>query len=128
MDINIKTTNTPQHQPVGTMPVKVDNARQPVDSLESAGVSVVAAAKKPEHYSESDLQQAVTQLNDFAQSIQRNLHFSVDKESGILVTKVIDSKSNEVIRQIPNEETVALAQSLAVLGHEAEFKIFSSTA
>lgn len=127
MDINTNTTNTLQHQPVGITPVKSDNAKQPADSSESAGVLVVAQVKKSEH-SERDLQQAVTQLNDFAQSIQRNLHFSVDKESGILVTKVIDSKSNEVIRQIPNEETVALAHSLATLGHEAEFNIFSSRA
>ena len=127
MDINTNTTQIPQHQPVGTTPVKVDNARQPVDSVESAGVFVGAPAKKPEH-SERDLQQAVTQLNGFAQTIQRNLHFSIDKESGILVTKVIDSKSGNVIRQIPNEETVALAHNLAVLGHEAEFKIFNSRA
>ena len=127
MDINTNI-NTLQHQLVGITPVKLGNARQSVDSLGSAGVSVVAAAKKPEHYSESDLQQAVTRLNDFAQSVQRNLHFSIDNESGILITKVIDSKSNEVIRQIPNEETVALAQSLAMQEHEAEFKIFSSRA
>lgn len=126
MDINTNT-NTLLHQPVGVTPVKIDNAKQPVDSSESTGVSVVAPAKKPEH-SERDLQKAVTQLNDFAQTIERNLHFSIDKESGILITKVVDSESNEVIRQIPNEETVALAQSLATLGHEADFKLFSSKA
>jgi flagellar protein FlaG len=125
MDIN--NINVLQHQPVGVTPVKIDNAKQPVDSSESAGVFVVASAKKPEH-SERDLQKAVTQLNDFAQTIERNLHFSIDKESGILITKVVDSESNEVIRQIPNEETVALAQSLATLGHEADFKLFSSKA
>ncbi len=125
MDIN--NINVLQHQPVGVTPVKIDNVKQPVDSSESAGVFVVAAAKKSEH-SERDLQQAVTQLNDFAQTIQRNLHFSIDKESGILVTKVVDSKSNEVIRQIPNEETVALAHSLATLEHGSEFNIFSSRA
>ncbi|MDP1774115.1 MAG: flagellar protein FlaG [Methylobacter sp.] len=126
MDINTNT-NALQHQPVDATPVRIGHAKQPADSSESAGVLVDAATKKPEH-SERDLQKAVTQLNDFAQTIQRNLHFSVDKESGILVTKVIDSKSNEVIRQIPNEETVALAHSLAALGHEAEFNIFSSRA
>ena len=128
MDINTNTnTNMLQHQSVGITPAKIDHAKQPADSSESAGVLLGATAKKNNH-SERDLQQAVTQLNDFAQTIQRNLHFSVDKESGILVTKVIDSKSNEVIRQIPNEETVALAHSLAALGHEAEFNIFSSRA
>ena len=57
MDIN--NINVLQHQPVGVTPVKIDNAKQPVDSLESAGVSVVASAKKSEH-SERDLQKAVT--------------------------------------------------------------------
>jgi flagellar protein FlaG len=127
MDINMNTTKIPQHQPVGTIPVKVDNAKQLVDSSEPAGVLAVVQAKKPEH-SERDLQQAIIRLNDSAQSEQRNLHFSLDKQSGIMITKVIDTKSNEVIRQIPNEETVALAQSLVELGHEAEFKLFSSTA
>jgi flagellar protein FlaG len=127
MDINTNTTNTLQHQSVGITPVKIDNVKQPADSSESAGVLVVAQAKKKE-YSESDLHQAVTQLNDFVQSTQRNLHFSVDKESGILVTKVIDSKNDKVIRQIPNEETVALARSLAEQANEVEFKIFSSRA
>jgi flagellar protein FlaG len=126
MDINTNT-NTLQHQPVGITSVKIDHAKQPADSSESAGVLLGAAAKKPEH-SERDLQQAVTQLNDFAQTVKRDLHFSVDKESGILVTKVVDSKSGNVIRQIPNEETVSLARSLATLGHEAEFNIFSSRA
>ncbi len=126
MDIN---TNIQQYQPGGisppvgaTPPVKL----KPVDSSESAGVSFAEA--KEVKYSERDLQQAVTQLNDFAQSIQRNLNFSLDKESGTLITKVIDSKTNEVIRQIPNEDTVALARKLVVLGHDAEFKIFSSRA
>jgi flagellar protein FlaG len=127
MDINTSTTKIPQHQPLGVMPLKVENAKQPVDSSGSAGILAVAQAKKPEH-SERDLQQAITRLNDFAQSVQRNLHFSLDNESGILITKVIDTKSNDVIRQIPNEETVALAQSLAEQGHEAEFKIFNSRA
>ena len=76
MDINMNTTKIPQHQPVGTIPVKVDNVRQPVDSSESAGFLAVAQAKKPEH-SERDLQQAIIRLNDFAQSVQRNLHFSL---------------------------------------------------
>lgn len=126
MDIN-SNSNTLPHQSLGVTPAKIDNVKQPADSPEPAGVLLGAAAKKTEH-SERDLQQAVTKLNDFAQTIQRNLHFSVDKESGILITKVIDSKSNEVIRQIPTEETVALAHSLEALGHDAGFNIFSSRA
>lgn len=58
------------------------------------------------------LQNAVSELNDFVQNIRRNLEFSIDDESGRIVIKVIDSESKEIIRQIPPEEAVQLAQAL----------------
>ena len=58
------------------------------------------------------LQNAVSELNDFVQNIRRNLEFTIDDESGRIVIKVIDSESKEIIRQIPPEEAVQLAQAL----------------
>ncbi|MDB6061226.1 MAG: hypothetical protein JWM78_1329 [Verrucomicrobiaceae bacterium] len=55
---------------------------------------------------------AVTKLNDYVQNVQRNLSFSVDKDSGQTVIKVLDVQTNEVIRQIPPAETLRLAASL----------------
>ena len=59
-----------------------------------------------------DLQQAVSKLNDYVQNIQRILQFDIDKESGVMVLKVIDTKSAKVIRQIPNEETLRMSISV----------------
>jgi flagellar protein FlaG len=58
------------------------------------------------------LQEAVSKLNDYVQNIQRTLSFSVDKDTGRTIVKVYDSETNELIRQIPPEETVKLAQSI----------------
>ena len=59
-----------------------------------------------------DIKQAVQDLNTYAQSLQRDLHFSIDEESGETVVKVMDHESGEVIRQIPSKEVLAIAQSL----------------
>lgn len=44
--------------------------------------------------------------------MRRDLRFSVDEETGRTVVKVLDSRSGEVIRQIPPEEMLALAEDL----------------
>lgn len=59
-----------------------------------------------------DLKQAVQDLNNYAQSLRRDLRFSIDEESGETVVKVMDHESGEVIRQIPSEELLAIAHSL----------------
>ena len=55
---------------------------------------------------------AVSKLNDYVQNVQRNLSFSVDKDSGETVIKVYDAQTKEVIRQIPPDETLKLAASI----------------
>jgi len=59
-----------------------------------------------------DLGKAVSQLNDFVQNVQRDLQFEVDKELGQTIVKVIDQETQEVIRQIPDEVALRLAEKL----------------
>lgn len=58
------------------------------------------------------VEEAVSSIREFAQSIQRNLNFSLDDSTGRVVVKVTDGASGEVIRQIPSEEALRLAESL----------------
>lgn len=58
------------------------------------------------------LQNAARQLQDYAQNLDRDLLFSVDETSGRTVITVIDSATDQVIRQIPGEETLALLRAL----------------
>jgi len=55
---------------------------------------------------------AVEQLNDFVKTSSSNLQFSVDKESGMRIIKVVDPETKEVIRQIPSEEAVEIAKAI----------------
>lgn len=60
------------------------------------------------------VQAAVTQMNEYIQSTQRDLNFSYDPNSGETVVKVLDRNTQEVIRQIPNEIFLRLAQQMAI--------------
>ena len=63
-----------------------------------------------------ELEQAVTDIREFVQASQRQLDFSIDDSSGRVVVKVIATDSGEVIRQIPSETALKLAQSLSQAG------------
>ncbi len=59
-----------------------------------------------------DVQAVVDKLNEFMHNGQRNLSFSVDKDTEDMVVKVMDTQTQEVIRQFPSEETLKLAKHL----------------
>lgn len=71
-----------------------------------------AAEKSSAEANGQAIDAAVGQLNDFAQSIQRQLEFSVDEESGKTVIKVIDKESGQIIRSIPSEEVLSMQKRL----------------
>jgi flagellar protein FlaG len=80
--------------------------------------SVVAKEEAKKAQAESDakdaraVKEAVTKLNDFIQNSQRDLRFRLDKASGKTVITVLDRKTHEVIRQIPDDLALKMAQSL----------------
>ncbi|MFV3337452.1 flagellar protein FlaG [Pseudomonas sp. NY15349] len=75
-----------------------------------------AAAPDNQPHSREDLEKAVGEIRDFVQSSQRQLDFSIDDSTGRVVVKVIATESGEVIRQLPSETALKLAQSLSEAG------------
>jgi len=57
-----------------------------------------------------ELKSAVVELNKAVQNVQRNLEFSVDDITGRAVVQVKDRTTDEIIRQMPSEEVLKLAQ------------------
>lgn len=68
------------------------------------------------------LEKAVNDINEFIQAAQRKLDFSIDDSTHQVVVKVIATESGEVIRQIPSELALKLAQSL----HDASSLLFDA--
>ncbi|MDR3158392.1 MAG: flagellar protein FlaG [Zoogloeaceae bacterium] len=82
-----------------------------------------AAAKEEEELDPSEqealkrqkLQEGVKELREFVKPYNTSLAFSVDEESGELVVKVTDNETGDMIRQIPSEDALKLAQALDTL-------------
>lgn len=83
-------------------------ASRTVDASSEAASKKSAAADaektRSEAVDEKQLAQMVDELNGFAQTVQRQLQFSVDKDNGEVVVKVVDARTKDVIREIPPEE------------------------
>ncbi|WP_313324258.1 flagellar protein FlaG [Stutzerimonas nitrititolerans] len=70
------------------------------------------------------LEEAVSSIKDFVQTIRRDLNFDLDDSSGRTVVKVTDRTTGEVVRQIPTEEALRLAENL----EEARSLLFKAQA
>jgi flagellar protein FlaG len=63
-----------------------------------------------------DVEHAVERLTRIARESGRSLTFSVDGSSGRTIITVRNAATDEVVRQIPSEEVLKVAQSLESLG------------
>ncbi|MBW8370570.1 MAG: flagellar protein FlaG [Thiobacillus sp.] len=55
---------------------------------------------------------AVQSANAYVQSVSSSLHFSLDQDSGRTVVKMVDTQTEEVLRQFPSEEMLAISKSI----------------
>jgi flagellar protein FlaG len=72
----------------------------------------------------AELTGALDQLNGYLQETQRGLRFSIDDVSGRTIVRVVDTETDEVIRQIPSEEMLVLIRHF----NETTGKIFDAVA
>jgi uncharacterized FlaG/YvyC family protein len=106
------------------MPAAVTQTREAAPVVVSPSKSAAVEATVPEPVLASgnagalsggkDLQlaAAIEKLNSEVQNLNRNLEFSLDKDSGELVVKVVDAKTRELISQIPRQEALQLAHNI----------------
>lgn len=120
MDMSVRLNlSYPAAKPATTV------ADKPVEKprADALVVAPVKDEQKQDSVSERDkLKMAVQEIEKFVQSVKRNLEFSIDEPSGKVIVKVIASDSGEVVRQIPNEEVLRLANSL----NDASSLLFSA--
>ncbi|HRP22727.1 MAG TPA: flagellar protein FlaG [Thauera sp.] len=62
--------------------------------------------------SAGELQRALEEVEKAVAPMAQSLQFSLDKDSGKTVVKVMDTDTNEVIRQIPSEEVLAISKAV----------------
>ncbi len=64
-------------------------------------------------------EKAVVEMNSFFQNESRKLSFSINKEADMLVIEVRDSETDKVLRQIPSEVLVKLAEQMNNLSEKS---------
>lgn len=82
---------------------------------DSGTVQIQQAAKQPDQVeaSRQQIEEAVKAINDFIKPLLNNsLQFNIDDDTGKTVVKVVDTATNEIIRQFPSEEMLAIAKAL----------------
>lgn len=92
-----------EDRPAVSLPqLKVD-AEQPKQAARAAPPAEVPKIK---------IESVTKQIDSFLRSIGRSINFRVDPGSGEMIVSVIDANTGEIIRQVPGEEALKLAQSI----------------
>ena len=109
----VPTETATTSAPVPATPTPASAIREPgkarpvVQAREAREADDAQAVQDPKK-----IEQAVARLNDYVQSLQRDIVFSVDHDSGRSVVRVVERGTQEVIRQIPSEVALRLAHNL----------------
>lgn len=62
--------------------------------------------------SAAELAEAVQQANETVKPSATQFEFSIDKDTGQTVVRLLDAETHSVLRQIPSEEMIAIARAL----------------
>lgn len=94
-----------------TLPNRQSLAR-PANDNEAMPSEQAVAVDSNSPAKQQAIEQAVKNVNDFVKPINNTLSFNLDQDTGQTVIKVVDLSTQEVIRQIPSEEMLAIAKAL----------------
>lgn len=96
------------------------SAVQPTDEVQTDKLATEAAMKMNDSEQQDkglmtseQLEKVAQKLQDFVGEMNKGLEFSVDKDSGRDVIKVIDKNSGDLIKQYPTEEVLDLVAKLS---------------
>jgi flagellar protein FlaG len=117
-DITFQASISPS-SPARSAPVVVKTAGAAGVDAAQQQAATVANTPASDTASKEQLKEAMNKVSSYMQNVQRNLNFSIDESTGQTVVKVIDAESEEVIRQFPSEEMLALARHLSEMNGES---------
>ena len=112
MDVSFATTANQTAAKLGNNSVAVEVEQLNNSKVEKESNQLTKAAL-PVEEQEKDLHDVANELTDMMSLMRKGLAFKVDEHSGQSIVSVMDINSGDVIRQIPNEEALELAQKLA---------------
>lgn len=100
------------------LPVNIDSNIQNSKTRENVDFSNQPITKVRPAPSAEQVDEALQVVNKAAVFEQRSLSFMVDEVSGRSIIKVMDKTTDQLIRQIPSEELLKVAQDIKKLQEE----------
>ena len=111
--MNELRTNTMDKAAMPTSTISITKAQTAeVDLGNSSGKELPPVTEDQAEVSSDKVREAVSRINEYVQQSERTLDFKLDESSGQTVISVYDKASEELIRQIPGELALELAQKL----------------
>ena len=105
--------------PQSASSVSNGKATETAQGTESASQTAKAESRnepgKSAKLDAEQLKRAMERLNHFLEPYASQLKFTVDSKTNMDVVQVIDTSSKDVIRQIPSEEVIRIAESVEKL-------------
>lgn len=102
-------------KPVDSLAVSPSVATERAQAAKVANINATKPAKTEAEQVEAaadQIQDAVSRINEYVQQSERTLDFRLDENSGQAVIRVYDKNSEELIRQIPGELALRIAEHL----------------
>jgi len=129
--VRMATPVNVNHGANATVATKANEAAVPVSASQTAterqevaastvAETAVVTDQQTEVVEQAELTEAVTYINDHFQNIQRNLEFSVEENTGQMLVRVYDTETEELVRQIPGEQAIKMAQIMHEKNLEAD--------
>ena len=119
MDSGIKATVRPL-TPDNTVSLKDAFSRGAAGSIDRQDVSFDGKAspadssqKVEQVIDKEQLQAAVAKVSSYVQSLSRSLDIRSDERTGDTVIQVFDKSTDELIRQIPSKEVLAISAAIS---------------
>ena len=106
--------SVPSSQPVIQQPVRTDSeivAQVASTVIKPSSVDVTSQPTR------EVVAKAAADIQQFVQSMGRNLSFSVDEVSGYHVVRVVNPNTGELVRQLPSEELLKIARDFERLNN-----------
>jgi flagellar protein FlaG len=110
----VTQASVPSPQPVVQQPVRTDSeivAQVASTVIKPSNVEVTSQPTR------EVVAKAAADIQQFVQSMGRNLSFSVDEVSGYHVVRVVNPSTGELVRQLPSDELLKIARDFERLNN-----------
>jgi len=109
----VKTANLLSSSPQVQIPKQEAKVKAEADGTVILGGNILPQdTHKTAEAKSIEVNDAVSKLNEYVQKTQRDLDFRLDEDSGRTVISVYDRKSEQLVRQIPDEVALEMAKKL----------------